>query len=165
MAAEKVRSGWYDLLVAGGVESMSRVPMMADGGPMFGKPMVSLDINMVPQGVSADLLATLEGFSREELDRFAMRSQQRAALARERGYFKSVIPVKDQNGLPLLDQDEYIRPDANMEGLAKLKPAFQQMGDIGFDAVCLQRYPTVERINHLHTAGNSSGIVDGAAVR
>jgi len=164
MAAEKVRSGWYDLLVAGGVESMSRVPMMADGGPMLIKPMVNLDINLVPQGVSADLLATLEDFSREELDEFSVRSQQRAALARESGYFTSVIPVEDQNGLPLLAQDEYIRPDVSMEGLGKLKPAFLQMGEIGFDAVCMQRYPTVERIRHVHTAGNSSGIVDGASL-
>jgi acetyl-CoA C-acetyltransferase len=164
LAAMKVRSGWEHLVVAGGVESMSRVPMMSDGGCILTKPMANLDTHFVPQGISADLIATIEGFSREELDRFALRSQQKAAAAREKGYFASIVPVKDQNGITILSQDEYIRPDSTLEGLAKLKPAFQAMGEMGFDAVALQRYPQVERINHVHTAGNSSGIVDGAAL-
>jgi acetyl-CoA C-acetyltransferase len=164
IAAMQVRSGWQDLIVAGGVESMSRVPMMSDGGAVVGQPLVNLDINFVPQGISADLIATIEGFNRQELDQFALRSQQRAEFARCNGYFKSLIPIKDRNGVTILDQDEYIRADTNMEGLGKLKPAFQQMGEMGFDAVAMQRYPQVERINHLHTAGNSSGIVDGAAL-
>jgi acetyl-CoA C-acetyltransferase len=165
LAAMKVRSGWEELVVAGGVESMSRVPMGSDGGAMALDPMTNLKINFVPQGVGADLLASIEGFSRQDVDRFALQSQQRAAYARDQGYFdRSVIPVKDQNGLPVLDQDEYIRPDTTLEGLANLKPAFAAVGEMGFDAVALQKYPQVERINHIHTAGNASGIVDGAAL-
>jgi acetyl-CoA C-acetyltransferase len=164
LAAMKVRSGWENLVVAGGVESMSRVPMMSDGGALLTKPMVNLDTHFVPQGISADLIATIEGLSRDDVDHFALRSQQRAAAAREGGYFRSVVPVVDQNGLTILDRDETVRSDATMEGLSKLKPAFQAMGEMGFDAVALQRYPEVERINHVHTAGNSSGIVDGAAL-
>ncbi len=164
MAAMKVRSGWEDLVVAGGIESMSRVPMGSDGGAMITDPRVSLEIGFVPQGVGADLIATIEGFSRRQLDEFAARSQRLAARARENGYFKSIIPVVDRNGIPILEQDEYIRPDTTPEILDNLRPAFQVMGEMGFDAVALQKYPQVERIEHVHTAGNSSGIVDGAAL-
>lgn len=165
LAASKIRSGWDDLIVAGGVEHMSRVPMGSDGGAWVLDPRVNTKTNFVPQGVSADLLATIEGFDRQDVDAFALRSQQRAAHATEKGYFtKSIIPVKDQNGLPILDIDEHIRPNTTMEGLGALNPAFEMMGEMGFDAVALQRYPEVERINHVHTAGNSSGIVDGAAL-
>lgn len=165
MAAMKVRSGWEDLVVAGGVESMSRVPMGSDGGAWVLDPKVNLKTNFVPQGVSADLIASLEGFSREDIDRFALQSQQRAAFAQENGRFHhSLIPVKDMNGLPILDHDELIRPETTLAGLGKLSPAFQMMGEMGFDAVAMQRYPEVERIHHVHTAGNSSGIVDGAAL-
>jgi acetyl-CoA C-acetyltransferase len=165
MAAMKVRSGWEDLVVAGGVESMSRVPMGSDGGAWITDPKVNLKTNFVPQGVSADLIASIEGFSREDVDRFALQSQQRAAHARANGYFdKSIVPVKDMNGLPILDHDELIRPTTTIEGLAGLNPAFKMMGEMGFDSVAMQRYPEVEQINHVHTAGNSSGIVDGAAL-
>lgn len=165
LAAMKVRSDWEDLIVAGGVESMSRVPMGSDGGAMMLDPKVRRAVNFVPQGIGADLIATIEGFTRKELDQFALRSQQRATYARANGYFdRSIISVQDQNGLLIVDQDEHIRPDSTLEGLAKLKPAFAASGDMGFDAVALQRYPEVERINHVHTAGNSSGIVDGAAL-
>lgn len=165
LAAMKVRSGWEDLVVAGGVESMSRVPMGSDGGAMMQDPKVSSAINFIPQGIGADLIATLEGFSREDVDQFALRSQQRAAQAQANGYFqRSVVPVKDQNGLPILARDEYIRADTTLAGLGQLKPAFAAMGDMGFDAVAQQVYTKVERIQHVHTAGNSSGIVDGAAL-
>ncbi len=164
LAAMKVRSGWEDLVVAGGVESMSRVPMGADGGPMMLDPAVSMKIGFVPQGIGADLIATIEGFTREEVDRYALCSQQRAAHARANGYFKSIVPVRDQNGLVVLAEDEHIRPDTTLEALAALQPAFEMMGAMGFDDVALQKYVTVERINHVHTAGNSSGIVDGAAL-
>jgi acetyl-CoA C-acetyltransferase len=164
LAAMKVRSGWEDLIVAGGIESMSRVPMMSDGGAMVTSPSVNLDTSFVPQGVGADLIATIEGFDRRLLDEFAARSQERAAQARENGHFRSIVPVADQNGLPILEQDEYIRPGTTPEILGSLKPAFQAMGEMGFDAVALQKYPEVERIEHVHTAGNSSGIVDGAAL-
>lgn len=164
LAAMKVGSGWEDLVVAGGVESMSRVPMGTDGGPMAFDPGVSSRSDFVPQGIGADLIATLEGFSREDVDAFALDSQKRAAKARERGYFKSIIPVKDQNGLTILAEDEHIRPGTTMDGLAQLQPAFRMMGEMGFDTVARQKYPKVERINHVHTAGNSSGIVDGAAL-
>ena len=164
LAAMKVRAGWEELVVAGGVESMSRIPMMSDGGAVVTSPGVNLDTHFVPQGISADLLATVEGFGREDVDAFAFRSQRRAAQAREKGYFTSLVPVLDQNGLTILDHDEYIRPDSTVEALGNLNPAFQMMGDMGFDAVALQRYPQVERINHVHTAGNSSGIVDGATL-
>ncbi|MFQ5435141.1 MAG: acetyl-CoA C-acyltransferase, partial [Anaerolineae bacterium] len=164
LAAMKVRSGWEELVVAGGVESMSRVPISSDGGALAFDPRVSARAHFVPQGIGADLIATIEGFSREEVDRFALQSQQRAAYAREHSHFTSIVPVKDQNGLPILEQDEFIRPDTTMDGLANLKPAFAAMGEMGFDAVAMQKYPEVERINHVHTAGNSSGIVDGAAL-
>jgi acetyl-CoA C-acetyltransferase len=165
LAAMKVRSGWEDLIVAGGVESMSRVPMGSDGGAMMLDPKVSSKINFVPQGIGADLIATIEGFSRQDVDRFALQSQQRAAFAAENGYFdRSLVPIDDQNGLLILDKDEHIRPETTLEGLGNLSPAFAAMGDMGFDASALQEYPDVERINHVHTAGNSSGIVDGAAL-
>ncbi|MCS7080939.1 MAG: acetyl-CoA C-acetyltransferase [Chloracidobacterium sp.] len=164
-AAMRVRSGWEDLVIGGGVESMSRVPMGSDGGAMMLDPMVSATLRFIPQGVSADLIATLENFSREELDSYALRSHQRAAHATANGYFKrSLIPVTDMNGLLVLDHDELIRPDTSLEALAQLQPSFAQMGEIGFDAVAQLRYPGVERIRHVHTAGNSSGIVDGAAL-
>ncbi|MFZ4614577.1 MAG: acetyl-CoA C-acetyltransferase [Rectinemataceae bacterium] len=164
IAAEKVRSGWSGLVVGGGVESMSRVPMMSDGGPYIGQPLANLDIDLVPQGVAADLLATIEGYSREMLDEFAIRSQRLAGKARDSGWFSSVVPVKDRNGMMILERDEAIRPDVDMAALAKLKPSFQQMAEYGFGAVCLQNWPEVEKIRYLHTPGNSSGIVDGAAL-
>ena len=165
LAASKVRSGWDDLIVAGGVEHMSRVPMGSDGGAWVLDPRVNTKTHFVPQGISADLLATIEGYKRQDVDAFALRSQQRAAHASENGYFeKSIIPVKDKSGLPILEKDEHIRPETTIEGLAALNPAFEMMGEMAFDAVALQRYPEVEQIDHVHTAGNSSGIVDGAAL-
>ncbi len=165
LAASKVRSGWDDLIVAGGVEHMSRVPMGSDGGAWVLDPRVNTKTHFVPQGISADLLATIEGFTRQDVDAFALRSQQQAAHASENGYFeRSIIPVKDKSGLPILEKDEHIRPETTMEGLAALNPAFEMMGEMAFDAVALQRYPEVEQIDHVHTAGNSSGIVDGAAL-
>jgi len=165
-AAQKVRSGWDDLVLAGGVESMSRVPMGADGGAMMADPVTSYDAYIVPQGIGADLIATIEGFSREDVDAYALRSQEKAAEAWSGGYFaKSVVPVRDMNGLVILDHDEHMRPDTKMEGLAKLKPAFEGLAAMaGFDDVARQRYHWVEKINHVHTGGNSSGIVDGAAL-
>ena len=166
MAAVKVRSGWEDLVLAGGVESMSRVPMGSDGGPWAMDPETAYQIRFVPQGISADLIATIEGFDREMVDSYALESQQRAAKAWSNGYFsRSVVPVRDRNGVTVLDRDEHMRPDATMEGLAALKPSFADIGEhAGFDAVALQRYHWVERIEHVHSAGNSSGIVDGAAL-
>ena len=164
VAAQKVRSGFEDLVVAGGVESMSRVPMGSDGGAWFIDPETNLRTGFVPQGVSADLLATLEGFTRYDVDSFASWSQQRATLARDKGYFaRSLVPVVDQNGTVLLDQDEAIRSETTVETLGALKASFQGVGAVGFDAVAIDRYPMVERIEHIHTAGNSSQIVDGAA--
>ncbi|WP_058868546.1 acetyl-CoA C-acetyltransferase [Chloracidobacterium thermophilum] len=164
-AAMRVRSGWEDLVIGGGVESMSRVPMGSDGGPMMLDPKVSATLRFVPQGIGADLIATLENFSREDVDAYALRSHQRAAQATANGYFqRSLIPVTDFNGMLVLDRDEHIRPDTTLEALAQLKPSFAEMGEIGFDAVAQLRYPGVERIRHVHTAGNSSGIVDGAAL-
>jgi len=164
LAAQKVRSGWEDLVVAGGVESMSRVPMGSDGGAWIADPETNLQTGFVPQGIGADLLATLEEFSREDVDAFALASQQKAAAARAAGHFaKSVVPVQDAIGLPVLAEDEFIKPRTTLEALASLKPSFEQMGAMGFDAVAIRKYPQVERIRHVHTAGNSSGIVDGAA--
>lgn len=163
MAAMKVKSGWEDLVVAGGVESMSRVPIGSDGGAWAQDPQTNSDTLFVPQGIGADLIATLEGFSRDDVDAFALESQKRAAAARAAGYFKgSVVPVTDFLGQTILIEDEFIKPHTTMEGLAALKPAFEQLGGMGFDAVALQRYPQVEHIHHVHHAGNSSGIVDGA---
>ena len=165
-AAQKVRSGWDDLVYAGGVESMSRVPMGSDGGAMFSDVAFTYDNFIAPQGIGADLIATIEGFSRDDVDGYALRSQERAAAAWSGGYFaKSVIPVKDQNGLVVLDHDEHMRPDTTIEGLGKLRTAFDGIGAMGgFDDVALQKYHWVEKINHVHTGGNSSGIVDGAAL-
>lgn len=164
IAAAKVRSGWEDLVVAGGVESMSRVPIGADGGAWIADPETSLATGFVPQGISADLIATLDGVSRSEVDAYAARSQQRATLARDKGYFApSLIPVRERCGEVVLDQDEGVRPETTPEALARLRPSFAKLGELGFDQVAIDRYPTVERIAHVHTAGNSSQIVDGAA--
>lgn len=164
-AAAYVMSGQVDLLLAGGVESMSRVHMGSDGGPLFLDPEMIAGHCIVPQGISADLIATRFGYSRKTLDEFAVKSHQRAAKAAAAGHFtKSLVPVKDINGAVLLDKDETIRPDTNAETLAALNPSFAQMGEMaGFDAIAMQRYPAVEKIHHVHHAGNSSGIVDGAA--
>ena len=164
LAAAKVRSGWEDLVVAGGVESMSRVPIGADGGAWAMDPETSLALSFVPQGVGADLIATLEGFDRARLDQFAAESHQKAAAAWSRQAFaRSVVPVRDRNGLLLLDRDELVRPDCSAESLAGLEASFAQPGELGFDEVAKLRYPQVERIIHSHHAGNSSAIVDGAA--
>ncbi len=165
MAAMKVRSGWEDLVVAGGVESMSRVPMGSDGGPWALDPETNLYSGFVPQGIGADLIATLDGYTREDVDHFALHSQQKATQAQASGYFKkSVIPVKDKAGVVILAEDEFIKPNTTAEGLAKLNPSFEMMGQMGFDAVALQKYPEAQKIHHVHHAGNSSGIVDGAAL-
>jgi acetyl-CoA C-acetyltransferase len=165
MAAMKVRSGWEQLVVGGGVESMSRVPMGSDGGAMGMDPETAMKTGFMPQGIGADLIATLDGFTREQVDTYAAGSHRKAAAAWTRGAFaKSVIPVKDRNGITILDRDETIRPDSTPESLAKLPSSFQFMGDLGFDGVPRNKYPQVERISHIHTAGNSSGIVDGAAL-
>jgi acetyl-CoA C-acetyltransferase len=166
IAAQKVRSGWEDLVLAGGVESMSRVPMGSDGGAWALDPETNLKTGFVPQGISADLIATIDGFSRDDVDRFALQSQARAAKAWSNGYFdRSVVPVRDRNGLLILDRDEHIRADSTPAGLGALKASFAGIGEQGgFDAVALQRYHFIERINHVHHAGNSSGIVDGAAL-
>jgi acetyl-CoA C-acetyltransferase len=164
LAAQKVRSGWEDLVVAGGVESMSRVPIGSDGGAWAMDPETNSATAFVPQGIGADLIATLADFTREDVDAFALESQKRATHARASGYFdKSVMPVRDATGQIILAQDEFIKPNTTLEGLASLKPAFEQMGGMGFDQVALTRYPQVERIHHVHHAGNSSGLVDGAA--
>lgn len=164
-AAMKIASGFEDLVVAGGVESMSRVPMGSDGGAWAMDPETNLKSGFMPQGIGADLIATKEGFSREDVDKFALRSHEKAAAARSAGYFsKSLIPVYDQNGLLILDQDEMIRPGSKLETMAELKPSFAKMSEMGFAQVAYSRYPEVERINHVHTAANSSGISDGAAV-
>jgi len=165
-AAGRVRSGWEDFILAGGVESMSRVPMGSDGGAWAMDPRTNLDTSFVPQGIGADLIATIEGWDRTAVDTFAAESQARAAKAIANGYFsKSVIPVKDANGLTILDHDEFVREGTTVESLSALPPSFAQIGDMGgFDAVALQKYTTVEKIDHVHHAGNSSGIVDGAAL-
>ncbi|EPG1908327.1 acetyl-CoA C-acetyltransferase [Acinetobacter baumannii] len=165
MAAMKVRSGWEDLVVAGGVESMSRIPMGSDGGPWALDPETNLKSSFVPQGVGADLIATLDGYSREDVDNFAVKSQQKAAAAQANGYFdQSVVPVKDHAGIVILEKDEFIKGNTTLEGLAKLNPSFEMMGQMGFDAVALQKYPEAQKVNHVHHAGNSSDIVDGAAL-
>ena len=165
IAAMKVMSGQEDLVVAGGIEHMSRWAMGSDGGAMVMDPRVNGGIDFVPQGIGADLIASLEDFSRADVDNFAARSHQRAAAAQAAGYFnKTRIAVKDLNGLTVLDHDETIRPATSAETLASLKPSFEQMGQMGFNATALRKYTTVEKINHVHHAGNSSGIVDGAAL-
>ncbi|HWM39509.1 MAG TPA: acetyl-CoA C-acetyltransferase [Streptomyces sp.] len=166
LAAAKVRSGWEDLVLAGGVESMSRVPMGSDGGAWAMDPMTSLETGFVPQGIGADLIATIEGYSRRDVDEYAARSQELAAEAWKDGRFdRSVVPVADRNGLTVLDRDEHIRPGTTADSLAGLKPSFADIGELGgFDAVALQKYHWVEEIDHVHHAGNSSGIVDGSAL-
>lgn len=166
IAAAKVRSGWESLIVAGGVESMSRISMGGAPGPRDTKPDMVFQLKPVPTGVAADLLATLDGRSREDVDRYALSSHQRAAHARAEGRFaRSLVPVKDANGLTILAEDEAIRPDTTLERLGALKPSFQAMGEQGgFDALALMKYPQLARIDHVHTGGNSSGIVDGAAL-
>lgn len=163
-AAAKVASGWDNLVVAGGVECMSRVPMGSNGGAMGGDAAFSMKTGFVPQGIGADTIATLEGWSREDVDRYAVESQRRAAFARDHGYFdKSVVPVVDSNGLTILEKDDFIKPDTTLEGLAGLRASFEMMGQFGFDDVILGKYTTLEKINHVHTPGNSSGIVDGSS--
>lgn len=166
IAGQKVASGWDNMIVAGGIESMSRVPMGSDGAAWAMDPETAYDTYFVPQGISADLIATIEGFTREDVDAYAVRSQERAENAWQNGYFsKSVVPVRDRNGVILLDNDEHMRPGTTVESLGQLAPSFAGIGDMGgFDAVALQKYHWVEKINHVHTAGNSSGIVDGSAV-
>ena len=164
LAAGKVATGWENLVVAGGVECMSRVKMGIRGGAWSEDPATAKALNYIPQGVAADLLATLEGYSREDVDAIAVESQRRAENAQANGYFdKSLIPVRDQNGLVILDKDEYNRPGTTMENLARLKPAFEPMGELGYEAMALSRYPGIDKINYVHHGGNSSGIVDGAA--
>ena len=166
IAAQKVASGWEDLVLAGGVESMSRVPMGSDGGAWAMDPETNYDTSFVPQGISADLIATVESFSRDDVDAYAAQSQERAAAARDAGKFDgSVIPVRDINDSVVLERDEFIRPGTTVETLSGLKPSFQAMGEMGgFDAVALQKYHWIEKIDHVHTPGNSSGIVDGASL-
>jgi len=166
IGAQKIRSGWEDLIVAGGVESMSRVPMGSDGGPWAMDPETAYETGFVPQGVGADLIATLEGFSRTDVDSYAAESQDRAGKAIANGNFaRSLVPVLDMNGQIVLDHDEFPRPGTTVESLAALKPSFEGLGEMGgFNAVALQKYHWVEKINHVHTPGNSSGIVDGAAL-
>jgi len=165
LAAAKVASGFEDLVVAGGIESMSRWTMGSDGGAWFMDPRINQGIAFIPQGISADLIAQLEGFSRHDLDAYALQSHQRAAAARADGRFRrSVVPVHDIAGLLMLAEDETIRANATMEALAKLEPSFAAMGAMGFDATALRKYTTVEKIAHVHHAGNASGIVDGAAL-
>lgn len=164
IAAQKIASGWEDLVVAGGVESMSRVPLGSSGGAMGADPEFVFKNGFIPQGVAADLLATLDGHTREQVDAFAVESQRRAAHARDNGYFdKSVVAVKDMNGVTVLDKDDFIKPETTMEGLGKLKPAFEMPGQFGFDDVAISKYPQVSKVSHIHTPGNSSGIVDGSS--
>lgn len=166
MAANQVRGGGGDAYIAGGVECMSRVPMGMDGGAIAVDPSIAIDNYFVPQGISADIIATEYGFTRDQADALAVESQKRAKAAWDAGHFeKSVIPIFDINGLPILETDEYMRPSTDMQSLGGLNPAFQQMGEVmpGFDKIALMKYPHLERINHIHHAGNSSGIVDGSA--
>jgi len=163
-AAQKVASGWEQLVVAGGVESMSRVPMGADGGAMGSDAAFIVKTGFVPQGIGADTIATLDGYSREDVDAYAMESQKRAAHARDNGYFdNSVVPVKDKNGVTILQRDDFIKPGTDMQALGNLRASFAEMGKYGFDDVILKKYNQLDAINHVHTAGNSSGIVDGAS--
>ena len=164
LAAQKVRSGWEDLVVAGGVESMSRVPMGADGGAWALDPETSFATDFLPQGIGADLIAMLDGYSRSDVDAYALRSQQKAAAARAAGRYASVVPVRDLSGVVILERDEFIKPDTSLATLAGLKASFELHGKMGFDSLALRKYPQLSRIEHIHTAGNSSGIVDGAAL-
>ena len=164
-ASAYIKSGYKDLIIAGGVECMSRVKMGSDGGGMFIDPNLAIPGNIIPQGISADLIASKYGYTREDLDKYAVESQKRAALADENNFFKSRISVKDNNGIQILTTDENIRPNTDLNGLSNLMPAFEMIGGMGgFNDVALDRYPEVERINHVHHAGNSSAIVDGAAI-
>ena len=164
-AAAKVASGWEDLVCAGGYESMSRVPMGSDGGPFAEDPETNIQTGFVPQGIGADLIATIEGWNRDDVDLVAVQSQKKAAHAQAQGWFdKSVVPVKDENGVTILAKDDFIKPDTDMQKLGALRPSFEKMGQFGYDAVALAKYADVERINHVHTPGNSSGIVDGASL-
>ena len=165
LAAAKVGSGLEDMVVAGGIESMSRWPMGSDGGAWFMDPRINSGLSFVPQGISADLIATLEGFSRADVDAYAVQSQRRAGQARAEGRFsKSIIPVRDINGMLMLDHDELMRPETTVEKLSALAPSFEMMGNMGFNATALRKYTTIDTIHHVHHAGNSSGIVDGAAL-
>ncbi len=162
--AQKIASGWEQLVVAGGVECMSRVPMGSDGGAWVSDAAFSIDTSFVPQGIGADTIATLDGYSREDVDAYALESQRRAAHARDNGYFdRSVVPVLDRNGFSILQHDDFIKPQSSMEGLGALRASFEQMGSMGFDAMMIKKYNTLDRIDHVHTPGNSSGIVDGAS--
>ncbi len=164
IAAQKIASGWEQLVVAGGIECMSRVPMASNGGAMGGDVAFSIKSGFVPQGIGADTIATIEGYSRDDVDTYAAESQRRAAYARDKGYFdKSVVPVRDKNGLVILQRDDFIKPDTTVEKLAGLRASFEMMGQFGFDDIILRKYNTLEKINHVHTPGNSSGIVDGAS--
>ena len=165
LGAMKIKSGWQDLIVAGGVESMSRVPMGSDGGPWAFDPETNDQSQFVPQGIGADLIASIEGFSREQLDQFAFDSQRKAHHAQQQEYFKgSIIPITDRNGLELLAYDETVRGKCSLQDLANLKPAFKKMGAMGFDEVLFHKYPNTRSVQHVHTAGNSSGIVDGSSL-
>jgi acetyl-CoA C-acetyltransferase len=159
----KVMCGVEDLVIAGGVESLSRVPMASGGSAWVSDPAVAIQTGYLPQGVGADLIASIDGWSREDVDHFALGSQRKAAHARKSGYFKSVLAVKDAQGRTILAEDDFIKPDTTVENLAALKPSFVEVGDMGFDAIALSRYSAIAAINHVHTAGNSSGIVDGAS--
>ena len=164
LAAMKIRSGWEDLIVSGGIECMSRVPIGADGGPMAFETKVASRTNYVPQGIGADLIATIEGFTRQDLDAYALMSQKRASEAIKNKRFRSLVPIFDQNELLLIAEDEHVRPNTSLMQLSKLKPAFEKIGKNGYDEIALQKYIHIEEISHLHTAGNSSGIVDGASI-
>lgn len=163
-AAQKVASGWEDLVVAGGIECMSRVPMGSNGGAMASDPAFALKTGFVPQGIGADMIATIDGYSREDVDGYAVESQRRAAQARDNGWFdRSVVPVKDAAGITILERDDFIKPDTTLEGLSRLKPSFEVPGQMGFDDVILTKYNEYSKVNHVHTPGNSSGIVDGSS--
>lgn len=165
LAATKVRSGWEGLIVAGGIESMSRVPIGSDGGALLYDPELINAVNFVPQGIAADLIATIEGFDREAVDQYALESHRRAIQAWENGYFEqAIIPIYDRNGLVLLEKDEHLRPDSDLDRLSTLPPSFAQLGALGFTEMAKHAFPTISQLNHVHTAGNSCGIVDGAAL-
>ena len=162
--AQKVASGWEQLVVAGGVECMSRVPMGSDGGAMMGDAAFAIQESFVPQGIGADTIATIDGYTREDVDSYAVESQRRATHARDSGYFDgSVVPVKDKNGFMILERDDFIKPETTMEILGGLRASFEMMGNMAFDEIILKKYNTLEKISHVHTPGNSSGIVDGAS--
>ncbi len=164
IAAAKVAAGWDQLVVAGGIECMSRVPMGSDGGAMSSDAAFAIKTGFVPQGIGADTIATLDGYSRNDVDAYALESQRRAANARDSGWFDgSVVPVTDLNGVTILERDDFIKPESTMEGLGGLRASFAEMGKYGFDDIVLRKYNSLERINHVHTPGNSSGIVDGAS--